>query len=639
MARLTIPDEQTFAEFSVVTPTSVFPFTFSIFAKADLTVLVDEVALDQSAFTLSGAVLEGGGYDGGSVTLNASVNEVTVRVERNIAPARTSNFAPANSTPVGSIDQALNRLTAGQQDLGRRVGETRERLEDAIEEAGSAIGLIGKVDKTALAAATGSTLVGHTPSGTGGISRSLVHVLNDWSNSVVGFGATADSSTDNTLAFQRAMDAFFGKPIFVPPSLAGAYVVGNVGSILAAGTGVLGLSGYQTLIRAKPGLVAGSALFFNPEAGTNGTAYGVFSNLRFDLDGQDIIAIDLSHCDTFVVDHVNGEGGANLGTAAGTLVKFGAPSNSSSYNNVVRDCAGQYFAAAVLFGENANQNRVEGGSYTLNEIGIDCAPGGVLGRPQVLGARIESNGIGIKEGAQGGVYMGYFEDNTTGDFSFTTDSERCVILPGTTTGATATPLHNRANASNLRCLSYEMGYFDIQESQSNTAAEQGRKLRTVSGATVVPTFPNVDATDIHFGTLILGNGYGLEGGNAAASATVKMVSTNASNETEIVSLDRGASNTQRPVNIGAGPSVRPLVTATTDLGDSGRRWKDGYFSSNVFAAGSLSLEGAGSKIFINGVQVLAAQGAAVADATDAASAITQLNLLLARLRAHGQIAT
>lgn len=41
----------------------------------------------------------------------------------------------------------------------------------------------------------------------------------------------------------------------------------------------------------------------------------------------------------------------------------------------------------------------------------------------------------------------------------------------------------------------------------------------------------------------------------------------------------------------------------------------------------------------NGDQLLGARGAAVVDATDAASAITQLNALLARLRAHGLIAT
>lgn len=42
---------------------------------------------------------------------------------------------------------------------------------------------------------------------------------------------------------------------------------------------------------------------------------------------------------------------------------------------------------------------------------------------------------------------------------------------------------------------------------------------------------------------------------------------------------------------------------------------------------------------IAGVKVVSTQGAAVADATDGPSAITQLNLLLARARAHGLIAT
>ena len=47
---------------------------------------------------------------------------------------------------------------------------------------------------------------------------------------------------------------------------------------------------------------------------------------------------------------------------------------------------------------------------------------------------------------------------------------------------------------------------------------------------------------------------------------------------------------------------------------------------------------AGHTIKIGANQVVGPRGAAVADATDAASAITQLNALLARLRAHGLIA-
>ncbi len=118
MARLTIPDEQTFATFTVTTSTSAFPITFSLFAKADLRVQVNGVALDQSAFTFTGTLLEGGGYDGGTVTLtDAAVG--TVAIFRDVRPQRTSNFAPAASTPAQVVDAAFNRLTANVQDQRR----------------------------------------------------------------------------------------------------------------------------------------------------------------------------------------------------------------------------------------------------------------------------------------------------------------------------------------------------------------------------------------------------------------------------------------------------------------------------------------------------------------------------------------
>lgn len=48
--------------------------------------------------------------------------------------------------------------------------------------------------------------------------------------------------------------------------------------------------------------------------------------------------------------------------------------------------------------------------------------------------------------------------------------------------------------------------------------------------------------------------------------------------------------------------------------------------------------GAG-EVQVGGVKVLGAQGAAIADATGTADAVTKFNTLLARLRAHGLIAT
>jgi hypothetical protein len=58
-------------------------------------------------------------------------------------------------------------------------------------------------------------------------------------------------------------------------------------------------------------------------------------------------------------------------------------------------------------------------------------------------------------------------------------------------------------------------------------------------------------------------------------------------------------------------------------------------TQNLVAAGTLQATG----FLVAGTQVVGARGAAVADATDAATVITQLNALLARLRTHGLIAT
>ena len=228
MARLTIPDEQTFAEFTVVTSTSVFPITFSLFAKADLTVKVDGVALDQSDFSFSGAVLDGGGYDGGTVTLNAAVASVSVRIERNVAAARTSNFAPAGSTPVQSVDQALNRQTAISQDHSRRIGDVETALEAVADDVAAV-----EADRAAVQAifdVAGEVQSGASVTflglGTDAVPLDVQTVLRGLAVSVKIFGAKGDSTgasgsgTDDTAAIQKAFDYAASTPhgcaIFFP---------------------------------------------------------------------------------------------------------------------------------------------------------------------------------------------------------------------------------------------------------------------------------------------------------------------------------------------------------------------------------------------------------------------------------------
>lgn len=120
MAKLTIPDEETIATFTVTTPQDTFPFDFAVFGKADLRFRVDaEDELEQSDFLLTGTVLDGGGYQGGAVVLNTPIENCTARLWRDVRPQRAENFGPVTSVPVSAVDLALSRQMAVTQDLRR----------------------------------------------------------------------------------------------------------------------------------------------------------------------------------------------------------------------------------------------------------------------------------------------------------------------------------------------------------------------------------------------------------------------------------------------------------------------------------------------------------------------------------------
>lgn len=222
MARLTIPDETTSVSFTVTTPTSAFPISFALLdGKPNLRVSVDDIELLQSGFTFSGVLLDGGGYKGGTVTLNAAATG-EVRIWRDVRPQRASNFTPSNSVPVGSVDQALNRLTAQQQDLG-------QRFDDAVAEAGEGIGLVGKADKTfgnveadAFSGKTFPVPIGG--SGTGIVPSDLQSRFKHYANAVTDFGVSLfepDGVTlkVNTTEFQTAIDQLqlYNGALFIPP--------------------------------------------------------------------------------------------------------------------------------------------------------------------------------------------------------------------------------------------------------------------------------------------------------------------------------------------------------------------------------------------------------------------------------------
>jgi hypothetical protein len=240
MARLTIPDEQTFATFTVTTSTTVFPITFSLFAKADLTVKVAGVALEQSAFTFTGTLLEGGGYDGGTVTLNTAVDDVTVRIERNVTPARTSNFAPASTTPVQSVDQALNRQMAISQDHKRRIDSTDAAVAAVATDAATASSAADRAEAAEAAVQAIFDVAGEVQSsasvtfldaGTGSVAQALQTYLRGFPVRPQNYGLFT-SATVTTATLKRAFDYAIANKL--PIELKGNYTVN--GPIATAST-------------------------------------------------------------------------------------------------------------------------------------------------------------------------------------------------------------------------------------------------------------------------------------------------------------------------------------------------------------------------------------------------------------------
>lgn len=541
----------------------------------------------------------------------AEAAQAAAAASASAAAATLANAAlkSANLSDMASASTALSNIGGAAKSANLSDLASASTARTNLGGTATGVSVFTAADAAAARTAIGidATNTPYTSTGIGAVERSVASILNDYTNSVISFGAVGDGTTNDTVAVQAAFTAFGNRPIFFPPNK--TYRLGAVGGLGAAGGGVMGVAGYDTIIKPISGFTG--SIFYNQNNATSSSAYGHIHDIRFDLNSENCVAIDLSQCDTFVVERVNGRGGPNKAGAVGTLVKFGAPLDNSSYNNVIRDCGAEFFAKAVIFGLNANQNRIEGGTFTNNDIAIDCAPGGALLRPQVLGVRLEDNNVGIKEGAQGGVYLGYFEAHTTGDFSFTTDSNECVILAGTTSSTTSTRLHNRSNAANLRCLSDDMDYYDIQASTSRIRQEQGRKARTPSGRALTSPIPSgVGFTDLHVGPFLIANGSGvstdagLYGVGAAGTGLIHGLLFDSSGRLNIPGYNEETSSYTR---IPIGPN----------------------FSFNP-----------GSGLEYNGVKVLGAQGAALpANATDLATALTLVNAIKARLVAHGIVAT
>lgn len=560
--------------------------------------VADDVFFDITLADVSGFVspFVGGAVDvdaDGSQGPSAASGSVTVALNGLQVPVviQGGSLGPAMATAISDLNIAVSEAEAAASTAEAAKNETLGQIDTRLAKAQNG------ADFADVGAVLGNLTV--TQSGAGAVARPASAKLGDTVNAK-DYGVKADGATDDTASLQAAITANPGATIELP---AGTVRLGQVG-ITAAGTRIVGAGRYGTIIKPIASLNAGEAIFRNPNAGTNSTAYLSFERLRFRFDGQDVVGIDLSSINNAVVDQCFFAGSEAGASQIGVGVRFGSPMDQASYSNHVRDCAFYSLAKGVEYLVNANSNMVTGGECIYCVVGVDAAPTGHLDTPRVIGVRFEGGGIGIKEKSVGANYVACrFEDNSVADIDFIDNgagdqSIRPMVLGGYT-ATTVTSLRNPSNAVSPVIMAPDMGRYDV-EASTNKKQFFGRHVFAAYTTAINPTVPSgIEYAAYFYDSPIIRNSIPLEFGNAAGTGSVISVGVDSSNQTTIRSFNR-ATSTDGNVLLGAGPAVLPFANNVTDLGSNAVRYKDGFFFGDLFA-NDISIDGI---IYINGVPVL-----------------------------------
>lgn len=137
--------------------------------------------------------------------------------------------------------------------------------------------------EAALAASTGSSLVGYTQPGITAVARTVQARLRDVV-SAKDFGATGDGATDDTTAIQAAINYAVanGRDLFIPD---GTYIVDQLtydSTAYALMPSIYGSGRNQTIIKKKAGSTVGALLTIGSYAATNFMANVTIEGITFD---------------------------------------------------------------------------------------------------------------------------------------------------------------------------------------------------------------------------------------------------------------------------------------------------------------------------------------------------------------------
>jgi hypothetical protein len=129
------------------TPQSEFAIPFPFFAASDIIVYVDDELVATADYTVEGLFVQNGdpvegAFGSGTVTLDTAVSNVDVKLDRFIGGTREDDFSSSAPLSSRSVNSALDKLTARDQDLRREfntgVGGAVTAAAEAVDSAAAA---------------------------------------------------------------------------------------------------------------------------------------------------------------------------------------------------------------------------------------------------------------------------------------------------------------------------------------------------------------------------------------------------------------------------------------------------------------------------------------------------------------------
>lgn len=583
------------------------------------------------------------------------------------------------ATPAQVVDAATPKATQAEAEAGtnneKRV--TPLRVAQAIDALG--------VSAAALSASDGASRVGFIQSGAGAVARTAENKARE-RLSVVDFGAVGDGVTDDTAAFAAAYTAAAGSTIYIP---AGTYLVdADSMKIDAAGTRWVGESKWLTIIQPNAGETGAICRNTNSAVGT--TSFCSIEKMRFDLDGENITAVDLGSVNNSVVRDVDVRGNPvaqngdttsgsavvtglsdtsqyavgmsvigddvpadttissidsasqitlsnNVGATAtgvqiigvfGVGVKFDAPLRSGAYNNRVDGCQFQHVAIGVDWGEGANLNAV-----AFSEC-IVCATGfsPYQSATGVDGVDAPSIFGGRVEGCgvgikEGASAGGYF--NVRFESSYVSDIKfhATSLYPFFSGGYTASSAAILTDLS--LATSPNLNSSELGYHQYETSTSRPKLIsgrQTFAAAGQVPASHSQTTYSVYFQDYALFRN-GVPVEFSNAAADNRIIGMSSNGSDELqISGYDRKVAAFRPINMGGTNGAVRPGSDNTQPLGGATR----RWSTVYTGSGGLR---------VNDIRVVQAQQAAIADDASGAANQATVNSILAALRAHGLIAT